>query len=169
MVVKNVFQRLGKSEASDEVRGGLKSGKLKENWREDLEYRKRLIRIIKGNNYEKAEEKAAIWIEGWIEEKDQKDLRVVKSDENSMWVECRYIALKERIMECKWEMRQRDWYRLDDVMTEAERKKRYKVEEYAAGIKVTGTIIKREWDKIRINKNLYGWDEKRQEIYAVKE
>ena len=53
LVVKNVFQRLGKTEESDEERGGLKSGKLKENWREDLEYRKRLIRIIKGNNYEK--------------------------------------------------------------------------------------------------------------------
>ena len=72
-------------------------------------------------------------------------------------------------MECKWEMRQSDWYRLDDVMTESERKKRYKVEEYAAEIKIKGTLIKREWDKIRINKNLYGWDEGKREIYVVKE
>ena len=75
----------------------------------------------------------------------KKNIRVVKSDVNSIWVKFRNMMLKERIIECKWGMRDFDWYRLDDVMTEKERRSRYKVEEYAASVnKVTGTIIKRE-------------------------
>ena len=72
-------------------------------------------------------------------------------------------------MECKREMRELDWYRVDDVMTEIERKSRFKVEDYAANIKVKGTTIRREWDKIRINNTLYGWSEAKSEIYVVKE
>ena len=86
-----------------------------------------------------------------------------------MWIECKNLAVKERITECKREMREQDWYRVDDVMTEIERKRRFKVEDYAASIKVKGSTIKREWDKIRINSTLYGWDEAKKEIYVIKE
>ena len=63
VINKNVFQRLGELGISEEKKYGLQSGKLRENCREDLEHRKRLIRIIKGKNYEEAEDKAAVWLE----------------------------------------------------------------------------------------------------------
>ena len=167
VIGKNVFARLGEQKENEESKAGLKSGTLGEEWRVNLEYRKRLIRISRGLKYEHAIERAAIWFEGWLREEDKKDVRVVKS--SSIWIECKNLEVKERIMECKREMRKLDGYRIDDVMTDIERKSRFKVEDYAASIKVKGTTIKREWDKIRINNTLYGWNEAISEIYFVKE
>ena len=58
-VVKiNVFKRLGGMSENEGEKDELQSGMLRKNW-EDLEYRKRLLRIIKGFNYENLTEKTA--------------------------------------------------------------------------------------------------------------
>ena len=46
-------------------------------------------------------------------------------------------------------------------------KKIYKVEEYANSRKVLGSKIRTIWDKVEIDGAIYGWNEKRSEIYKV--
>ena len=52
-------------------------------------------------------------------------------------------------------------------MLEIERIRKYKVEEYANSRKLLGSKIITIWDKVEIDGVLYGWNEKRGEIYKV--
>ena len=168
---RNAFDSFGTLSCDSDVNIGIKTGKINENWRNDEEYRKRLIRIYKGDfyNHNKSMVTPAKWMEQWLTEEEKNEIQIVRSDANAMWMECKNLELKEKIMLRKREIKVMDWYRIDDAMTEKERKARYKLEDYAASVRVKGLTIKREWDKIRIGKNLYGWNEERKEIYVVEE
>ena len=148
-----------------------KSGFLKEytkqRWRYDLEYRKKLIRVTKGENYDKAGKKVGEWILEKVGEQEKEKIVLVRKERNSVWFECKDEAIKEMIWKNRRSIKEEGWYKIEDVLIEVERIRKYKVEEYANSRKVLGSKIRTIWDKVEIDGVLYGWNERRGEIYKV--
>ena len=151
---------------SENKKFGFLKEETRQKWKFDVEYRKRLIRIIKGDNHSECQQDVVAWLLERVADNQKQNLEVVRREKDSVWFECKDEELKNTIFQRR-KFNKQQWYRIDEVMIEVERMRRFKVEEYANTRKVCGSTIRRIWDKIEIDGIIYGWDEKRREIYKV--
>ena len=151
----------------EEEKAGFLKEYTRQKWRYDLEYRKRLIRVTKGEKYEGAKKKVGEWLLEKLDEQEKDSVILVRKEKNSVWFECKDMKIKEIIWRERRKIKEEGWYKIEDVMLEIERLRKYKVEEYANSRKVLGSKIRTIWDKVEIDGAIYGWNEKRSEIYKV--
>ena len=163
---KSEESKEGKKRKEEEKTGFLKDY-TRQKWRYDLEYRRRLIRVTKGEKYGEAKKKVGEWLVEKLGEKEKDSVIMVRKENNSIWFECKNKEVKEIIWRERKKIKEEGWFKIEDVMIEIERIRKYKVEEYANSRKVIGSKIRTIWDKVEIDGALYGWNENRNEIYKV--
>ena len=130
---------------------------VSEVWKNDIDIRRRMFIVAKGNRFEEARQKESEWLLNVIGVMNRKKIREVRKMEGSTWYICESKELRDMIIEKRGEIKRQAWYKIDEVLTWKEREDRFNLKEFALTWGAEKEEFKIVDNMLEINGKKYRW------------